>query len=496
MEMLNHNIKILYQHRTHVVFFTTTQNSSQIPDLIAQKICKKLLHANKKGAIIQRAILICDTYFQHKKLPYTETCIVSFLIENKSKQTLKNPTDNHHHKNIFTITKISIQQKDTDTESVLEKYKKFLTFQQYLFDFKTHAKNKVIFNPYEIFELIPVSIPKPWGQEIWFSGVETRGVSRIKNIQPRPQSQTESIPLSWMISCVPRLIFGKKCADKDPVLIKILDPLHTPIIGDLYYELHLEKNEVYVVLDVPKAGGKIKIGINEKKLAEYSQNKTKYKEDFLNTILEYENVRRKIDTLTDQNKQTPDDLFELEKKLRDSMDEFCGFMNLHIGDVVNVPIHTPHALQHGVKVLEFQTPTYERLIISFAQKVLTQQHWDTRRAFDIIKIEPFKNQTLKILSKTKNILKELVCKFSDFFVARWTLYEASTCKLSTEKNYNILFLINGTIRIQNTAHNEKQKNKKQSICIKKHQCLMIPPHRKLVISSKKKCVFLICIPIN
>lgn len=498
MEIRNHNIKILYRHKTHVVFFTTLQNPPITPDLIAQKICKILLKSNQTGDRFQRAILICDTQFQHKKLPFTDDFIVSFLIE---KDFSVKKQDNHQQKNIFTITKIFIEKKDSNEESILEKYKLYSKFEQYLTEFKTHKENKLIFNPSELFDLIPVSIPKPWGQEIWFSGIETRGISGIKKIQNKRQENTEIVPLSWMIGCVPQLILGKKSAHKDPILIKILDPLPTPIIGDLYYELHLEKNEVYVVLDTPKDNGEIKIGINEKKFAEYSKNQAKYKEDFLKKILEYENVRRKIDLLKDQKKNIPEELSCLEKKLRESMDKFCGFIKLNVGDVVNVPIHTPHALQHGVKVLEFQTPTYERLIISFAQKVLTQAHWDTKRAFDIIKIEPFQNQPLKILSKTTKVLKELVCKFPDFFVSRWTLNEKSTCTLSTKKNYNILFILKGNLQIINTRQDKKRQNqtsndKKQTATIKQHQCIMIPPHRKLVISSNKSSLFLICTPIN
>ena len=52
-----------------------------------------------------------------------------------------------------------------------------------------------------------------------------------------------SIPLSWVVSAVPTLLFGKKFAHKDPILIKILDPLPNEIIGDLYYELHVTRTE-------------------------------------------------------------------------------------------------------------------------------------------------------------------------------------------------------------------------------------------------------------
>ncbi|MBT6892720.1 MAG: hypothetical protein HOA25_14560, partial [Gammaproteobacteria bacterium] len=38
-------------------------------------------------------------------------------------------------------------------------------------------------------ELETVSIPKPWGREIWYSGIEQRGVSTVKGV-----------PLPWLLS--------------------------------------------------------------------------------------------------------------------------------------------------------------------------------------------------------------------------------------------------------------------------------------------------------
>ena len=69
-------------------------------------------------------------------------------------------------------------------------------------------------------------------------------------------------------------------------------------------------------------------------------------------------------------------------KNRRSMQAFTGSRALRKGDVVQVAPHVPHSLQQGVQVFEFQTPTYERNIISFNQKVLTQDHWDSDYAIE------------------------------------------------------------------------------------------------------------------
>ena len=69
-----------------------------------------------------------------------------------------------------------------------------------------------------------------------------------------------------------------------------------------------------------------------------------------------------------------------EKNLRQEMNSFTSMHTLRVGDVISIPTYTPHALQHGVRAIEFQTPHYERQILSFAQKVLTQSDWDTESA--------------------------------------------------------------------------------------------------------------------
>jgi hypothetical protein len=84
--------------------------------------------------------------------------------------------------------------------------------------------------------------------------------------------------------------------------------------------------------------------------------------------------------------------------------------------VIKIPLHVPHALQHGVRVVEFQTPAYERKIISFGQKVLTQKGWDVERALQLMQLDvpddaivPARNQD------------GLIAEFEDFAVYTKTL---------------------------------------------------------------------------
>ena len=83
--------------------------------------------------------------------------------------------------------------------------------------------------------LDPVTVEKPWGEEIWFSGIEERGVS-----------SSNGIPITFLVE-----IFGEFLGcSKPPILLKVLAPNPEPNLGDLYFELHEKKTEVYVVTNI------------------------------------------------------------------------------------------------------------------------------------------------------------------------------------------------------------------------------------------------------
>src|SRR5690606_4198094 len=69
----------------------------------------------------------------------------------------------------------------------------------------------------------------------------------------------------------------------------------------------------------------------------------------------------------------------------------------------------------------FQTPVYERRILSFAQKVLTQGHWDTREAVALMSLERGEVETLTVISEDAGHRLEQVVRFDDFEVQRLTL---------------------------------------------------------------------------
>ncbi|WP_461482687.1 hypothetical protein [Porticoccus sp.] len=313
--------------------------------------------------------------------------------------------------------------------------------------------------------LEPVAIPKPWGREIWFTGIEQRGLSRVTD-------GVASAPLPWVLSVAP----GRLCAglQRRINLLKILDPLPEEVYGDLYFELHEEKHEVYVVTHVdrgawPDGVGRIRFGFDPRIRGGYDSDGA-FKADYLAAVRRYEQVRREIDGLLDQSRRDegvatnapvpvaqlkrwharlPAALCEREEALRQQMNAFTALLPLQPGDVVKVPLLTPHALQHGVRTVEFQTPVYERRILSFAQKVLTQDHWDTEQAVAQMSLQPALLPELKTLHENDAYrLEEVVC-FDDFRVERLTLFAATApgYPLPETGCYALLMTVAGEIEL-------------------------------------------------
>src|SRR5690606_10110912 len=89
----------------------------------------------------------------------------------------------------------------------------------------------------------------------------------------------------------------------EPALLKILDPLPEEVFGDLYFELHQEKREVYVVTHVdagawPDGCGAIRFGFNQAERQKAPSDED-FRQQFLRAVADYEQVRRIIDRYCD-----------------------------------------------------------------------------------------------------------------------------------------------------------------------------------------------------
>jgi hypothetical protein len=308
-----------------------------------------------------------------------------------------------------------------------------------------------------------VHIPKPWGQEIWYTGVEQRGVCGFA------APAGESVPLPWVLETLAPWLTG---GPSELVLLKILDPLPEAVWGDLYFELHEEKREVYVVTHVDKSAwpdgiGAIRFGFDSQVRSNYS-SEAEFKSAYRASVAAYESVRRKIDAALDTRREqqgialdaplAPEQLMgwqqsldagllREERALRSAMEAFTRLMPLRVGDVVKVPCYTPHALQHGVRTVEFQTPVYERKILSFAQKVLTQQHWDTDDGVALMALEPEAQKPFTVCYQSEGVLVERIVDFADFTVQRWMLQRGSRHSVELGGSYVLVMAIEGEVVI-------------------------------------------------
>ena len=326
--------------------------------------------------------------------------------------------------------------------------------------------------------LDPVTVKKPWGEEIWFSGIEERGVS-----------SSNGIPINFLFE-----IFGEFLGcSKPPILLKILAPNPEPNLGDLYFELHEKKTEVYVVTDInpeswPNGTGKIRLGFN---LEEIQRNGSpeRFIEEYLSSVEKYQQCRNYIDSKLDEMKislgLSQDEIIESklyqtliaaldrnvvneEKMLREEMYKFTKLHEIKIGDAVKVNPYIPHSLQHGVRVVEFQTPHYERYILSFGQKVITQGHWDTKAALTKAKVSETKVER----PKKMDAFQDMVADFEEFNVVRAILPSGKELEIK-EKGYCLIMGIFGETRLG-------------SEIIKNEKAFFIPPTDSLVITNESK----------
>lgn len=311
------------------------------------------------------------------------------------------------------------------------------------------------FSANQLLKLKPVSIAKPWGREIWYTGIEQRGVAMAT-------ANGMSTPLPWVLSALPETFC--KGQQQSLILLKILDPLPDKKSGDLYFELHQEKREVYVVTSIsdlswPSGKGAMRFGFNQHKRNEYEGDE-EFKAAFLKSVKSYEYIRRKIDSKRDRLAQTvessggeivgddieiPDSWLVDELKLQQQMEGFTGQLELVVGDVVTVPCLTPHSLLHGVRTVEFQTPVYERLIISFNQKVTTQDHWDTEAAIELMDLEDVKQESSTIIATKPGLEVEKIVEFKDFFVLRVKLQSFNRYIIDSIESYCLIMAIEGDI---------------------------------------------------
>ena len=180
--------------------------------------------------------------------------------------------------------------------------------------------------------LRPVTVAKPWGREVWYSGSEARGESGVC-------TSAGVVPLARYLA---------ERGRAQPVIL--LKALH-PTAGNLYLEVHETKSEVYVV-DRIDGTGRMLLGARPDVLARMGD----------------EGFRAAVRRVAGQAEAGEADI--------EAVQSFMQPVDLRPGDAVTIPLRVPHSLLKGVHVIEFQTPVFERKILAASQPVVTQKGWD------------------------------------------------------------------------------------------------------------------------
>jgi hypothetical protein len=394
---------------------------------------------------------IADYIFAELELPEIE--IFLLLIERKQHEPWTENTDvvyfqqlceikiqntNHLQQNTELIKRGCVWKDRLSTDNLQE-----IITQNPDAALESVARNRecVIVNTAQALRLEVLNIPKPWGHEGWYTGVEKRGVVKVAD----EYGKTE---LPYALTLFKKQLLADYSAAL--ILLKTLNPVAEDVLGDLYYEMHEEKWEVYVVTEIdktawPSGTGIIKAGLHPDKIAEYQQNNAeKWSEvllkDFKKAIAEYENIRRQIDEST---ADISTELSAQELLLRKKAAEFVGDCSVKVGDIVSFPVFQMHSLRHGIKVIEFQTPHYERLIVMFAQKVITQKHWDTADALSKMHPEVYQQPELEKLHQSAGMLVERFVDFPQFTADRISLDTGQTWTDQLAGQYHLLISISG-----------------------------------------------------
>jgi quercetin dioxygenase-like cupin family protein len=330
-------------------------------------------------------------------------------------------------------------------------------------------------------------VPKPWGREGWYTGIEKRGLSRVT-------SSTGETALPYALGMFPWPLLRQH--ERTPILLKTLEPHPDEVLGDMYLEVHQEKWETYAVLDVdplawPDGVGFLRAGLDPGRIERFrDRHGEAWREALTRELRErvraYEQVRNAIDAiLEDQLRRegadpaqpvaprhyrellgnVPTPLREQERRRRLDVDECLGRVPLRVGDVVALPPGVLHSLQHGIKVVEFQTATYERLIALFTQKVLTQSHWDTDRALERMEKSAYVPPVPVPVLAEEGITAERVVSYPEFTVDRVRLERGRAFGQETADRYRLLFAVEGNARLRLPGGLERPLAKEDALLI-------------------------------
>jgi mannose-6-phosphate isomerase class I len=117
---------------------------------------------------------------------------------------------------------------------------------------------------------------------------------------------------------------------------------------------------------------------------------------------------------------------------------------------------------------------------------LTQNHWDTEKALEIMTITPPAKTELEVITNNDAYCEECVCSFKEFHSSRLKIKADKIIEFSSIDNYRILFHVAGKLSINS--------NKTIDIKVEQGSCIFIPAKTDFELKSQTNSTILFCIP--
>jgi hypothetical protein len=284
--------------------------------------------------------------------------------------------------------------------------------------------------------LQPVAIPKAWGEERWLTGIEARGVAAVGTVDA-------TVPLPWALAALPKAFGGIAT----PILVKVLAPSPSADSGDLYFEVHRDKEEVYVVTDVdedawPDGWARVRYGFRPESIEALGENG--FRLAFTTAAHAHTRAQRSLGRQPlPRGEVPPGHPLANVRRSRARLESMLNIRGLEIGDVVRVPPGLPHGLMHGVRVVEFQTPEFERRVLYAAQALAPADTPPLPELLADVRLDVPQDPPPKTRSPAEGVRTSRIARMRDFDVHRFEL-DAGAATVLPRAPYAVLVGVGGT----------------------------------------------------
>ncbi|MEE4301090.1 MAG: hypothetical protein V2J24_16735 [Pseudomonadales bacterium] len=281
--------------------------------------------------------------------------------------------------------------------------------------------------------LQPVRVKKAWGEEVWFTGIEARGVVGAG-------TAAAAVPLPWLLAARPDAYGGGA-----PILVKVLAA--SAETGDLYFEVHREKDEVYVVIDVhpdawPDGRARMRYGFNPQLQAKLGERA--FRAAFERTArADARALRALADDHGGEHPSPRAAYLSSACGTRARLERFTNLRGLQPGDVVRVPAGLPHGLMRGVRVIEFQTPSYERRVLYANQPLAPEDGLALGDALSDVRMDVPADPRPAVTATAPGVRAACIARTREFHVHRFELRAGATTPLPRAR-YGVLVGASGS----------------------------------------------------